>query len=35
MTNEELYEMLRSLGITGREDSYEVRTIVRDHHFRK
>ena len=35
MTNEELYEMLKSLGITGREDSYEVSTIVRDHGLRK
>lgn len=30
MTNEELYELLDSLNITGREDSYEVGNIVRD-----
>ena len=35
MTNEELYEVLKSLGITGREDSYKVSTIVRDHGLKK
>lgn len=35
MTNEELYKVLESLCITGREDSYDVSDIVRDHGFRK
>ena len=35
MTNEELYEVLKSLGITGQEDSYEVSTIIRDHGLKK
>lgn len=35
MKNEQLYEMLESLGITGREDSYEVSNMVRDHGFKK
>lgn len=35
MTNEELYEVLKSLGITGQEDSYEVSTIIRDHKLKK
>lgn len=35
MTNEELYELLENLGITGREDSYEVGNMVRDHGFRR
>lgn len=35
MTNEELYEVLKSLGITGQEDSYEVSTLIRDHGLKK
>lgn len=35
MKNEQLYEMLESLGITGREDSYEVSNMVRDHGFKR
>ena len=35
MTNEELYEVLKSLGITGQEDSYEVSTTIRDHGLKK
>lgn len=35
MTNEELYEVLKSLGITGQEDSYEVSTIIRNHGLKK
>lgn len=35
MKNEQLYEMLESLGITGREDSDEVSNMVRDHGFKK
>lgn len=34
MKNEQLYEMLESLGITGHEDSYEVGQMIRDHGFK-
>lgn len=34
MKNEQLYEMLESLGITGHEDSYEVGQMIRDRGFK-
>lgn len=35
MTNEELYEVLKNLCITGKEDSDKVNTMVRDHGLEK